>query len=136
MIGELSLAAYKHGYEYNKELCKYLEENASFIRTYFEKNVPELKLVNGDASFVTFINCASIYDKVKAKAESNKERYKGGEGGGILSRFFGVEAAVAMNDGTWFGDDYYNFVRFNYGTSRERVKEAVENIAKAVKALR
>ncbi len=136
LIGELSLAAYKHGYEYNKELCKYLEENASFIRTYFEKNVPELKLVNGDASFVTFIDCASIYDKVKAKAESNKERYKGGEGGGILSRFFGVEAAVAMNDGTWFGDEYYNFVRFNYGTSRERVKEAVENIAKAVKALR
>ena len=53
----------------------------------------------------------------------------------MLSRFFGVNAAVAMNDGTWFGDSWKGFVRFNYGTSRERVMKALERIVKAVKSL-
>lgn len=135
LIGELSLEAYKNGFEYNQQLCKYLEENSEFIRDYLEKNCPELKLVNGKASFVTFLDCSKVYDKIKAKEEENPERYKGGKGGGILSRFFGVEAGVAMNDGTWFGDQYYNFVRINYGTSREHVKEAIKNIVRAIKAL-
>ena len=63
------------------------------------------------------------------------ERYKGGKGGGVLSRFFGVDASVAMNDGTWFGDQYYNFIRFNYGTSLDMVQTGLERIAKAIKGL-
>ncbi len=135
LIGELTQTAYKDGLEYNNQLCKYLENNATFIREYLEKNCPELVLVNGDASFVTFLDCTAIYDKVKAKVEQNPDRYKGGKGGGILSRFFGVESGVAMNDGTWFGEQYYSFVRFNYGTSKANVKEALDRIAKAVKSL-
>lgn len=135
VIGDLSLEAYKNGLEYNKELCKYLEENAAFIREYLKANCPEIKLVNGKASFVTFLDCSEVYDKIKAREEQNPERYRGGKEGGVLSRFFGVEAGVAMNDGTWFGEQYYSFVRINYGTSRELVKEAIENIVKAVKAL-
>ncbi len=135
VIGDLSLEAYKHGFEYNKELCKYLQDNATFIREYLRANCPEIKLVNGKASFVTFLDCSEVYQKIKAKVEQTPERYKGGKEGGVLSRFFGVEAGVAMNDGTWFGEQYYSFVRFNYGTSRELVKEAIENIVKAVKAL-
>ena len=40
-----------------------------------------------------------------------------------------------MNDGTWFGDQYYNFVRFNYGTSLDMVQTGLERIAKAIKGL-
>ena len=135
LIGELTEVAYKDGLEYNKELCSYLEGNAEFIRNYLKENCPEIVFANGDASFVTFLDCSEIYDKIKAKVEANPSRYQGGKEGGILSRFFGVEAGVAMNDGTWFGDQYYNFVRFNYGTSRDMVKEGLERITKAVKAL-
>ena len=53
----------------------------------------------------------------------------------MLSRFFGVEASVAMNDGSWFGDQYYKFVRFNYGTSRDKVYNALLRIKKAVESL-
>ena len=40
-----------------------------------------------------------------------------------------------MNDGTWFGEQYKDFVRINYGTSRALVQDALEKMAKAVKAL-
>ena len=136
LIGELSEAAYKEGLEYNEKLCAYLEENADTIRSYLKENCPEIRLTNGDASFVTFLDCSDIYEKVREKAEADPERYKGGSEGGILSRFFGVEAGVAMNDGTWFGDEYYAFVRFNYGTSRDRVLKALKGISEAVRSLK
>ncbi len=136
LIGELSEAAYRNGIEYNKKLCAYLEENANTIRSYLKENCPELKLTNGNASFVTFIDCTEIYAKVRKKVESDPERYEGGDEGGILSRFFGVEAGVAMNDGTWFGDEYYGFVRFNYGTSRECILKALKRITDAVRSLK
>lgn len=135
LIGELAQTAYEYGLEYNKELCSYLNENAQFINSYLKENCPEIVFANGDASFVTFLDCSKVYDKIKKKVDSNPERYQGGEGGGILSRFFGVEAGIAMNDGTWFGEQYYGFVRFNYGTSREMVKTALDNITRAIREL-
>lgn len=134
-IGTLSEAAYRHGLEYNEALCEYLGQNCKAIRGFLENKLPEIKMVNGEASFVTFLDCSAIYDKVKAKEEENPDVYKGGQGGGVLSRFFGVEAEVCMNDGTWFGPQYKEFVRFNYGTSRQLVLEALERMKKAVEAL-
>lgn len=134
LIGELTKTAYSQGLEWNRELCTYLGENAKLISDYLEKNVEGIRMVKGNASFVTFLDCSGVYEKIKAKVEKNEDKYKA-ESGGVLSRFFGVEAGVAMNDGTWFGDRYKEFVRFNYGTSRKYVLGALERIKKAVDSL-
>lgn len=131
LIGELTETAYRDGLEWNSELCSYLGENATVAKKFLLENVEGMRMVDGGASFVTFIDCSGVYGKIKDKVEKNPEKY-GVSGGGVLSRFFGVEAEVAMNDGTWFGDQYEKFVRFNYGTSRERVRSALERIKRAV----
>ena len=134
LIGELTEAAYKDGLEWNKDLCKYLGENAELITSFFAENDLGIKMVNGKASFVTFLDCTGVYDKIKKRVEETPEKYES-TSGGVLSRFFGVEASVAMNDGSWFGDQYYKFVRFNYGTSRDKVYNALLRIKKAVESL-
>ena len=134
LIGELTEAAYKDGLEWNKDLCKYLGENAELINSFFAENDLGIKMVNGKASFVTFLDCTGVYDKIKKRVEETPEKYES-TSGGVLSRFFGVEAMVAMNDGSWFGDQYYKFVRFNYGTSRDKVYNALLRIKKAVESL-
>ena len=134
LIGELTEAAYKDGLEWNKDLCKYLGENAELINSFFAENDLGIKMVNGKASFVTFLDCTGVYDKIKKRVEETPEKYES-TSGGVLSRFFGVEASVAMNDGSWFGDQYYKFVRFNYGTSRDKVYNALLRIKKAVESL-
>ena len=134
LIGELTEAAYKDGLEWNKDLCKYLGENAELITSFFAENDLGIKMVNGKASFVTFLDCTGVYDKIKKRVEETPEKYES-TSGGMLSRFFGVEASVAMNDGSWFGDQYYKFVRFNYGTSRDKVYNALLRIKKAVESL-
>ncbi len=134
-IGELTIAAYENGLRYNEELCAYLGRNAAAIRAYLKAECPELVMADGNASFVTFIDASAIYDKAEKEVLSHPEKYPGGNGGGVLSRFFGVNASVAMNDGTWFGEEWKRFVRFNYGTSTERVMAALERMKKAVDSL-
>ncbi len=121
-IGEMTRVCYTSGDEYNKKLCAYLKENSDYIDEFFSRYDLGIKKVKGDSSFVTFLDCSGIYPAIEREVESNPELYRGGEGGGILSRFFGVKASLAMNDGTWFGEQYYNFVRFNYGTNRKEVE--------------
>ena len=130
LIGELTETAYRHGLEWNKALSEYLGENASLVSSFLEKNT-DIRMVNGNASFVTFLDCSKVFDDIKAYTEKNRERFDA-TGGGILSRFFGLEAGVAMNDGTWFGKEYEKFVRFNYGTKREMVEEALKRIKNAL----
>lgn len=134
-IGELYSSAYLKGYEYNRELCRYLGDTIAKMRETVEKLSPDVKIVNGSASFVIFIDFSAYYSKIETEVLSHPDRYKGGEGGGVLSRFFGVAAGVAVNDGTWFGDSWKCFVRFNYGTSQERCLKALERMIKAVRAL-
>lgn len=136
LIGELMREAYQNGLEYNKKLTEYLKENADYIREYLKDRIPELKLANGNASFVTFIDCSEIYEKAKERVLSNPDKYAFGKDAGVLSLFFGVDGGVAMNDGTWFGEQYKDFVRINYGCSRKMLKKALEGIEKAVKSLR
>ena len=134
LIGELTETAYRHGLEWNKALSEYLGENAELISSFLEENNLGIKMVNGNASFVTFLDCSGVWDKIEKKVRANPDRYSASSGG-VLSRFFGVEASVAMNDGTWFGSQYKKFVRINYGTSRERVYNALLRIKKAVESL-
>ena len=135
VIGELASSAYEHGLEYNNELCAYLGDNVRKIDEFLKASNSGMKMVNAEASFVAFLDCIDVYDKVKAEVEAHPEKCTGGKGGGILSRFFGVNASVAVNDGTWFGDQWGRFVRFNYGTSMDRALGGLTRMAEALKAL-
>lgn len=134
-IKQLMSTAYTDCLEYNQELCSYLEKTVREMRRYLEKECPELRLANAEASFVTFLDCSAVYGKIEKKVLNDPEHYPIAAGGGILSTFFGIDAGVCMNDGTWFGSGYKEYVRINYGTSRTLTMDALKRIIKAVKAL-
>ena len=134
-VGELFIKAYEKGDEYNSELTSYLKGNRDAITSFLDEHLPEVKLSNAEASFVAFLDMSAYYGKIKKVVEEKSDEFPPAPEGGVLSRFFGVRAKVAMNDGTWFGKGYPSFLRFNYGTDRKRIIKALERIEKAIKAL-
>lgn len=128
---EIGMAAYQ-SHEYNKAMCRHLKENADLIRNYLENNIPALKLSNSEASFVSFIDCSGIYDKVMKLKEKHPDKFTSNM---LLSYFFGHFAGLCFNDGSTFGNEYNHFIRFNYGTSKEKVLYALENMKKAISEL-
>ncbi|PKL11858.1 MAG: cystathionine beta-lyase [Spirochaetae bacterium HGW-Spirochaetae-8] len=129
-----ALAAYREGYAWLMELISYLESQVDFIEMFIQKRIPRLRFVKPQASFIGFFDCSGILEDVRRDAELHPELYDptSSPDGGLLSRFFGQRAGIVMNDGTWFGDRYGQFVRFNFGTQRARVEEALLRIAKAI----
>ena len=134
-IGEMTQKAYTECDEYNRELCSYLKKNSDYIESFFIEHECGIRKVKGNSSFVTFLDCGEVYPLIEKEVLSNKGKYNSPEGG-ILSRFFGVEAAVCMNDGSWFGEQYKEFVRFNYGTNFSEVKSALDRIERAIERIR
>lgn len=132
-----AVAAYQGGRAWLTALVDYLEKQASHIGEYLESHCCALSFVKPQASFIGLIDCQWILEKVRLDAALHSSLYEAATSpeGGLLSRFFGQRAGVAMHDGTWFGSPYERFVRFNYGTSRRTVDEALSRIAQAVSSL-
>ncbi|HKM07448.1 MAG TPA: aminotransferase class I/II-fold pyridoxal phosphate-dependent enzyme [Sphaerochaeta sp.] len=134
----IALTAYEKGGPWLEQLLVYLQENIAFMEDFFKERLPSLAFIKPKASFIAFIDCVAIIPLVEKDALANPDLYdpKKSPNGGLLSRFFGLRAEVALNDGTWFGGDAYRgFVRFNYGTRRESVGSALERMEKAIRFL-
>jgi cysteine-S-conjugate beta-lyase len=129
-----AIAGYREGHTWLMELITYLETQVDFIGTFMQEHIPRIRFIKPQASFIGFFDCTDILSDVKRDAIDHPELYSptSSPDGGLLSRFFGQRAGIAMNDGTWFGERYGQFVRFNFGTQRARVEEALKRIAKAV----
>jgi cystathionine beta-lyase len=134
----IALAAYEKGLPYIQALLQYLQETATSIETFLETRIPSIHFIRPQASFIALLDCSEILSLVEADAKANPELYDRSlsPSGGLLSRFFGQRASIAVNDGTWFGgEDYRYFVRFNFGTPKANVNRALQNIEQAVKFL-
>lgn len=134
----LAREAYKEGLPWLLEAIEVLEDNARFIENYTKEKIPYIKPLKAQASFICFWDCRALLPFIEKDAKMNKELYNSriAKQSGLVSMFFGTRAEVCLNDGTWFGDEEYKgYVRFNYGTSLDDIKEALSKIEKAVNQL-
>ncbi len=130
-----SKAAYDGGYDWLISLIQYLEENSKMIKELLEKHNSTMHFITPEASFIGFIECKHLYRTLLVDKEKHPSLYASRGDGGILSRFFGQKAHIAMNDGSWFGDEYKEFVRFNYAAPKEVVQQAILKLIEAEKEL-
>jgi len=132
-----AVAGYQQGYAWLMDLTRHLVGQVDYIDNYLHAHLPLLRLVKPGASFIGFIDCTGIVAAVERDAQANPQLYDPKESpqGGLLSRFFGQRAGIVVNDGSWFGKPYGNFIRFNYGTSRHQVETALHQMEQAVLAL-
>lgn len=135
----MAMAAYQEGGPWLKALVDHLKEEAQFAEHYLFERAPSLSLIAPQASFIALIDCSRIIRLVEQDSALHPELYSAEKSpqGGLLSRFFGQRANVAMNDGSWFGgEEYRRFVRFNFAAPRPRVLAALERMAVAVEELK
>ena len=109
-------AAYKYGENWLKQMLSYIEGNISFADDYLKKNIPQIKVIKPEASFLVWLDCREL-------GLTQKE----------LVSLFVDKAKLALNDGEMFGSEGKGFMRLNVGCSRKLLKKALENLKKAVK---
>jgi cystathionine beta-lyase len=113
-----TVAAFRKGESWRRQLIAYLEDNIRFVEDYCKKNIPQIHPVCPQASFLVWLNCCQLH------LDHNQ-----------LLDLFIDKAHLALNDGEMFGPGGEGFMRLNIGTPRELVKLALDQLAAAVRQL-
>ena len=63
---EACKAAYTKGGDWYEALKVYLQENISFVREYLSKNLPQLRLIDSEGTYLLWIDCRGLGLSVEA----------------------------------------------------------------------
>ena len=110
-----TIAAFRKGEEWRKQMLEYVEGNIDFLTGYCRENMPKIKPLRPQASFLVWLDCRSL-----------------GLDHDQLIDLFINKAGLALNDGEMFNPGGQGFMRLNVGTPREILKSALERLHKAI----
>src|SRR5699024_6801775 len=108
-------SAYKKGYKWLEELIETLESNVEFIDKYLKENIPQLKLIVPQGTYLAWIDC-------KRLGLNDKE----------LEKLLFEKAKVNVRHSYVFGPGVSGFIRFNFACSKKMIEERLNSIKSAV----
>lgn len=107
-----TIAAFRQGEEWRKQMIKYVEGNIDFAIDFIHGHIPAIRPWRPQASFLVWLDCRNLgltHDQ--------------------LIDLFVNKARLALNDGAIFGNEGSGFMRLNVGCSRSKLAEALERLA-------
>ena len=110
-----TIAAFRQGEEWRRQMLAYVEANIDFVDTYLRAHIPAIRAVRPQASFLVWLDCRAL-----------------GLDHDALVGLFVNRARLALNDGEMFGPGGQGFMRLNVGTPRRVLAEALERLRAAV----
>ena len=108
-------AAYENGTEWLTEMIRYIQGNVDYIVEFLGKNIPQIKPMIPQASFLVWLDCTGL------EMDSHQ-----------LQDFMVKDARLGLNKGTTFGPGGEQHLRLNIGCSREVLKQAMEQLKSAI----
>lgn len=104
-------AAYRYGEEWYEALLKYLQDNLSFVRDYVKRELPQIRLIEPEGTYLVWMDFRGL-----GLCEKDLEDR-------IVHR-----AKLWLDGGGIFGEVGKGFQRINIATSRSVLQEALERI--------
>lgn len=93
------------------EVNQYIDDNERFVRNYMEASMPEFQIFPREGTYLLWIDCRAFH-------VSDEE----------LERWFTEKARVGVYMGHVFGPQGQGFIRWNLGTSRLLLQEALDRM--------
>jgi cystathionine beta-lyase len=115
MVG--TQAAFELGEEWLNQLIKYIESNIDYVMEYFEENIPQIKPIRPEGTYLVWLDCRKL-----------------GMDGMQLGQFMAFKAGLALSTGTYFGKNGEGFMRMNVACPRAILEKALSQLKAAVKA--
>lgn len=111
-----TIAAYSQGEEWRRQMLRYVEENIRFVEDFFHAQMPQIKPLRPQASFLVWLDCRAL-----------------GLNHDQLIDLFVNKARLALNDGVMFGPGGEGFMRMNVGTPKAVLQQALQQLSEALK---
>ncbi len=108
-------AAFLHGDEWLEQLLAYLQGNLDFLCDYFEKRIPQIKVIQPQGTYLVWLDCRGL----------GLDRQQ-------LRDFIINNARVGLDEGYRFGAGGEGFMRMNIACPRSLLEEALKRIETAI----
>ena len=118
MLGMIAMeAAFRDGDDYMNQLVEYLRGNVNYFVEYINENIPGVHAIYPEGTYLAWVDFSGL------GLDKNQ-----------LKDFMLNEARIATDFGEAFGTGADLFQRFNLACTRSVVEEALQRLAKAVRA--
>lgn len=114
-----SCSAYNKGERWLREVKDYIWDNVLFVIDYFKKNMPEVKVLRPEGTYLVWLDFNLLTKDYKKISDI------------ILNK-----ALVWLDDGYIFGSSGEGFERINVATRRDYLELALKRIVEAFKELK
>ena len=111
-------AAYNESEEWLEELKKVIYQNKQIVKNYLDEELPVVKLVECDATYLLWLDCTAL--NVSSK---------------VLSEFLRSNQGVFLSAGSDFGDIGDGFLRLNIACPPKLLKEGLDRFKSGIIAL-
>ena len=116
---DAAIAAFTNGGEWLDSLRQYLYENKQYVRKFVSENIPDMKVVYSEATYLLWLDCSKITDNAKQ-----------------LSAFIRKNTGLYMSPGLSYGKNGKAFIRLNIACPRSIVEEGMKRLAEGTTAFR
>ncbi|MEE1339361.1 MAG: MalY/PatB family protein [Succinivibrionaceae bacterium] len=108
-----SIVAFNQGEKWLDELRVYLQENKQIVKDFLEKNLPKIKVVSLDATYLLWLDCSEYTNDTEELALVLREKAK-----------------VYLTYGGEYGKGGESFLRLNVATQRKNIIEGLNRMLK------
>jgi len=112
-------AAYRHGRDWLDQLLVYLKGNLDFAREFIGKEIPGVRLVEPEGTFLLWLDCRGLHISDD-----------------MLDDLVIHKAGLWLDGGRMFGPGGSGYQRINMACPRATLKEALSRLAEAVKTVK
>lgn len=110
-----TIAAYSQGEQWRRSMLSYIEKNILFVEEFCRQNIPSIKPLRPEASFLVWLDCRGL-----------------GLAHDALIDLFVNKAHLALNDGAMFGEEGSGFMRLNVASPLSVIRRGMEQLKDAV----
>lgn len=107
------IAAYNFGDDWLTDLKKYLYKNYEYLLDFFHQNMPQLKVVPLNATYLVWVDCNSLH-------QSSEK----------LSQLLIEQEKLWLNAGTMYGTSGEGFLRINIACPKAVLTDGLERLKK------
>lgn len=115
---DVAIAAFTQSGNWLDELRSYIKENKITVTEYVKEQIPQLKVVPSDATYLLWLDCRGLGSNASQAAERIREA-----------------TGLYLSAGEQYGKGGENFLRMNIACPRARVLEGLERLKKGVEIL-
>lgn len=111
-----TIAAYEHGHKWLDELKEKLQSNRELVADYLKENLPEVKLIPSEATYLLWIDTKNVSD------DSQK-----------LEEFIREDTGLFLSSGNVYGGDGNYFLRMNVACPTDMVRDGLNRLRQGIK---